>query len=224
VTAELKKDDILYIGNPNNPTAVLTPFESIMKIYDRCCEVGAVLIIDEAFIDFLDDEREYTLRFEAVKRNNLIVLGSLTKFFAVPGLRLGYMAASKDNIIKFKKLLPTWRINSLAQIAGLASLKDKTYIGKTREYVKKERKFLIEQLEKINGLKYYDSKVNFILINCRETGKDINSLQNFLGSKGVLIRRCDTYWNLDLYYFRIAVKTRQDNQKLSELLKQFFTG
>ncbi len=221
--AEIKKDDIIYIGNPNNPTAVLTPYENIMKIYKRCDDVGAVLIVDEAFIDFLDNEKEYTLRYEAVKKANLIVLGSLTKFFAVPGLRLGYLITSKENISNFNKLLPTWRINVLAQAAGIASLQDEVYIRKTKKYIGRERRFLFENLRKIKGLKCYNSNVNFILINSSETGKNVELLQDFLGSKGILVRRCDTYKNLNSFYFRIAVKSHKDNIKLLELLKKFFT-
>jgi len=226
---EIKPGDVVYIGNPNNPTATLTPPDELLRIFEECQKKGATLVVDEAFIDFVDEEEKYTLRHEAckqpedccVKNSGLIVLGSLTKFFALPGLRLGYLVSSAENIKFFEKLLPTWRINSLAQVAGVASLNDQEYIQRTKINNKKEREFLLDGLQKINGIKPYRSHANFILVNCKETGRDIHQIQNYLGLQGILIRRCDTYRNLDEYYLRLAVRLRGDNERLLELLERY---
>ncbi|NLL18150.1 MAG: aminotransferase class I/II-fold pyridoxal phosphate-dependent enzyme, partial [Clostridia bacterium] len=119
----LEKDDLVFIGNPNNPTGVLTPREQVLKLASLAGEAGAVLVVDEAFMDFVINSQ--TVAREVEGYPHLIVVGSLTKIFALPGLRLGYLVAGEPLATQFERLLPPWRINSLAQAAGLVSLRDK---------------------------------------------------------------------------------------------------
>jgi threonine-phosphate decarboxylase len=218
IIAEVQEDDLIFIGNPNNPTGNIFPRGELLKVIKIAEEKKAVVIIDEAFIDFLDDDHFYSVRHDVEKYKNLIVVGSLTKFFALPSLRLGYAVAAKDTAKRMETLLPTWRINTFALKAGEASLKDVEYIKKTRSFIKRD--FLTQELVKIDGLKVYPSVANFILIDAQEVGITSKELQEKLGPKGILIRKCDSYYNLSPYYFRIAVRKREENIRLLNALKK----
>lgn len=213
--------DVVYLCNPNNPTGKIVKKEDLMKIYEECINKNACLVVDEAFIDYLDNPKGFSLKNEAAACSNLIVLRSLTKFFSLPGLRLGYLISSKCNVEAFDKLLPTWRINSFAETAGIFSLQDSDYMKKTRDFNKTERSYLAANLSRITGLMPFDSHANFILVDCRESGRSAEEIEDYLGKKGLLIRNCKSFENLDEYYFRVAVKFREQNNRLLNLLSSF---
>ncbi|KUO49761.1 MAG: hypothetical protein APF76_00505 [Desulfitibacter sp. BRH_c19] len=215
----MEKNDLIFIGNPNNPTGGIFPKEEIKKILETAVEKSAVVIIDEAFIDFLGDE-SYSVRYWVNDYPNLIVVGSLTKFFAIPSLRLGYAIAARDTALRMEYLLPTWRINTFALKAGEASINDKEYIQKTLNFVKEEREFLTKGLTSIKGLKVYPGAANYILVDGESLGLTSGELQERLGPYGILIRKCASYYNLSPYYFRLGVKKREENIKLLETLKK----
>lgn len=197
---------ISFICNPNNPTGDLV----------KVPEFKGLRIIDETFMDFLPDEDKYTMIWRATKSRKIIVLRTFTKFFAIPGLRLGYLAGHKDMIMMLKQHLPPWNINSLAQIAGVV-LKDKKYIEKTREVVQRERRFLFERISRISTLKPYPSVTNFILV--KTDGLSSKTLKKKLIQKGILIRDCSNFRGLDNRYFRIAVRSHKENKKLIDALE-----
>jgi histidinol-phosphate/aromatic aminotransferase/cobyric acid decarboxylase-like protein len=155
---------------------------------------------------------------------HLIVVGSLTKFFAIPGLRLGYAVACKEHIKRIEFLLPTWRINTLAIAAGRASLADMAYQETTVRLVRQERRFLMEQLQELDFLQVFPGTGNFLLINAEKSGLTAAQWAESLRQYGILIRNCSNFANLSPYYFRIAVKSRNQNLRLIEALKRVNAG
>lgn len=214
--------DMAFICNPNNPSGSVIYPDEFSNILDEADENGVVVVVDEAFVDFVEEPNQVTLRREAVSRRNLLVLGSLTKFFALPGLRLGYAVGSKSLVRRLWEVRDPWSVNCLAQAAAIASIKDTAYIRKIREWIKVERPFLFESLSEIPGIKVYPPSANYVLVDLRGTGFTAGRLQEQLGPKGVLIRDCGNYPFLDEYYARFAVRTREENMTLLAALEDVY--
>ncbi|MDD3888402.1 MAG: pyridoxal phosphate-dependent class II aminotransferase [Syntrophomonadaceae bacterium] len=219
IIEQMQAGDLIFLGNPNNPTGNLFSREELSKIVKQAEIIKAVVVLDEAFVDFVGDDSS-SLRDLAVNSAYLIVIGSLTKFFAIPALRLGYAVATAENIMRMERLLPTWRINTLAQAAALASINHQEFIDNSIQLIREERPFLSAGLKQIKGLKVYDSATNFILIDGEGAGVTSEELQERLGPEGVLIRKCNSFNNLSPYYFRLGVKTRKENQRLLDILRK----
>lgn len=207
--------DIIFLCHPNNPTG-----DFILNDPKEIGQLGnSFIVVDEAFMDFVPDQRDHTLIWKAAKSQNLIVLRTFTKLFAMPGLRIGYMVAHKDIINKLRQHQPPWSINSLAQVAAEAILNESGYVCRTHRLIEKERGFLFSELEKIEGLKPYPSKVNFLLIRIDKQGMTSSLLTKGLIRKGILIRDCSNFRNLDNKFIRIAVRSHKENLKLIEALR-----
>ncbi|MFA5393987.1 MAG: threonine-phosphate decarboxylase [Candidatus Ratteibacteria bacterium] len=204
----------LFLCNPNNPTGNL-----VLEGTDTSRFKG-LTIIDEAFMDFLPDEKKRTLIYEAVKNEKIIVLRTFTKFFALPGLRIGYLVACKKNIDFLKQYQVPWNTNVFAQVAASLVLDDEEYIQKTRTLIKKEREFLMEAITGIKGLKPFPSVTNFILVKIEKEGVTATSLRARLIDRGLLVRDCGNFRNLNNRFIRVAVRNRNDNRKLTTALKK----
>ncbi len=213
----LQPGDLIFIGNPNNPSGNLFDKQELLEVAELVDNLGAVMVVDEAFLDFTGND-SFSLRYEATRHPHLIVVGSLTKFFAIPGLRLGYAVANVKHIKRMEYLLPTWRINTLALVAGRASLQDRVYIQKTIAMVAKERRWLTQQLQSLPFLEVFPGESNFLLINAEKSGLTAAEWQQRLGPLGILIRNCSNFHNLSPHYFRVAVKEREQNQRLLKAL------
>ena len=212
----LGKSDVLFLCNPNNPTGNL-----IFKNDKVINKLPAKLtIIDETFMDFLPNQGDYTLIWKAAKKKRVAVLRTFTKFFSLPGLRIGYIVAHREVINKLKQHQIPWSINSLAQIAAEKILNNKEYISKTYKLIEKERDFLLKGLAKIKGLRPYFSVANFLLIKIEKAGITSKFLRKALISEGILVRDCSNFRNLDNKYIRVAVRTRKENLKLLTALKK----
>ncbi len=213
-TAIDKKSDVLFLCNPNNPTGNL-----VINHYQRVVKSGhKLVVIDEAFMDFLPDQKNHTLIWRAINCKKIVVLRTLTKFFALPGLRIGYLVAHKETIKKLKQHQPPWNTNSLAQLAAGLILNDKKYIKNTYALIERERNFLFKQLVNIKGLKPYPSVANFMLIKIEKTGLTSKILKELLLKKGVYIRDCSNFRNLNDKYIRVAVRSHGENLKLVKAL------
>ncbi|RYD06646.1 hypothetical protein N752_02955 [Desulforamulus aquiferis] len=213
--------DLVVICNPNNPTGQLVDRNNLIALSERIRDVGASLLIDEAFMDFVVPEQSL---LEEVKQNSsLFVLRSLTKIFAIPGLRLGYLVANSNMIKLLTEVLPPWRVNIIAQEAGLASLADQQYLNSTLELISSQKEYLYHGLKSIPGLYPFHPKANFILIDASESGLTGKEIQSLLGPRGILIRQCDNFSGLGPNYFRVAVRTERENKILINNLKGFIT-
>lgn len=209
--------DIIFICNPNNPTGAITQKDILEKILIKSYENEVKVIIDESFLDFLYEDMSMVEYLEEYK--NLIIVKSLTKVYALPGLRIGY-GLCKDKILndKIEKSSPAWNINILAEIATKTALKDEEYIKKSLKFIHNEKKYLYNELVKIKKIKVYNPSVNFILFRI-----NVNmDLKKELLERGILIRDCSNYRNLNQGFYRIAVRTHDENIKFINELNNIF--
>lgn len=209
-----EKESILFLANPNNPTGRLVGKKELQSLIDYCKKKGVWLVVDECFLEFCRDGASALPFLEAYDR--LIVVRAFTKIYAVPGVRLGYLACgNRDFIQKVTKQLPEWNLSVFAQEAGVCCLKQRAYRKKTAGYVEKERDFLTEGLRRL-GIKTYESDANFILLS---SGLP---LRRELLKRGILIRECGNFKGLSQDYYRVAVKKRSENEKLLKALGDLF--
>ncbi|MGZ9583559.1 threonine-phosphate decarboxylase CobD [Paenibacillus marinisediminis] len=216
--------DLCFIGHPNNPTGVLYDANTVQRTVEAAERCGTVLAVDEAFIDFLADGEERSVLSMVTKFSNLVVFRSLTKFYAIPGLRLGYAIAGPDRIKAMTGKQVAWSVNGLALAAGEAMFDDDAeltaYEQHTRELIASERQWLSRQLKQL-GLRVWPSEVNYLL--CKVSAPwTAGSLQTALGQRGVLIRSCAMYNGLSEGHFRLAVKDRAANAQLIRTMRQVF--
>jgi len=208
--------DMIFICNPNNPTGQLTDKRLLEKVISHSKSVDAIVVIDECFIDFVEDKEKYSVLNLLEKYDNLIVLKAFTKIFAIPGVRLGYCMSSNLDIIEGLKVSgPPWNVSTIAQAAGVAALEEKEYVMKTASYIKEQRDFLIDEINKLN-IKTYESYANYIFLKFEGEF----DLHYELLKRGVLIRSCSNYRNLSDKYFRIAVKSEFENKLFIQKLKE----
>ncbi|OEF98023.1 threonine-phosphate decarboxylase [Desulfuribacillus alkaliarsenatis] len=220
ILQELQFEDLLFLGNPNNPTGKVFERDELLEIINVAKEKNVTVIVDEAFIDFIADDKHVSLRSYVDEYHNLIVLGSLTKFFAIPALRIGYAVSSKQTIKKIQALLPPWNTNLFALVAAEAALLDLDYIQQTKVTVAEEREFLYNELSSIGLLDVLPSDVNFLLLSIKSRKITAKNLYEQLEKQGILIRTCDSFTNLTPYHFRIAVRTRAENERLLQAIKE----
>ncbi|MEK8127015.1 cobyric acid synthase [Paenibacillus filicis] len=207
--------DTLFLGHPNNPTGRVLP-EEVLRWLASGAD-GTRAIVDEAFLDFTENEERLTLARDAAASQHLIVIRSMTKFYAVPGIRLGYAIAHPDIIAGLKRLQVPWSVNALAQWIGLAALEDGEYARRTLAWLAPAREELTAGLRGL-GLTVYDSDVNFVLFSLKPLGLLIPDVQRAMGRRGVLLRDASTFPGLDGTYGRLAVKGQESNAKVIVLL------
>lgn len=202
--------DIFFIANPNNPTGYLADSTFMKQIIGHCKEKHIYVVADECFMGFC--EKNYSVLSLLCDYDNLIVVRAFTKLFAIPGVRLGYMLSKNDTIRqKVQRNLPEWNVSVLAQMAGEACIMESEYIKETVSYVSGQRRLLSDGLKKL-GFKVYKSDADFILFYSKLPLYDI------LLNKGILIRDCSNYVGLSEGYFRVAVKTFDENVRLLKVI------
>ena len=208
--------DLLFLCNPANPTGAFLPLTMIKEVQRLCRAAGTFLVLDEAFMDFREGESAKGLIAES---GGGIVLRSMTKFFAIPGLRLGYAIGQVDIIRQCADQLEPWSVNTPAQIAGVASLADAGYRERTVRCVSTERDALAQGLADLPGLAPFPSLANYLLVELRH-GFSSAELRNRLLEKRILIRDCAKFQGLDGRYFRVAVRTGEENRRLLDALAE----
>ena len=211
------KDGMVFLCNPNNPTGQLTRKEDIIELVNG--NPNRLIVIDEAFMDFIEDDEKYSVIKEAPSMQNLIVVRSLTKFYGFPGLRLGYLVTNESIVNKLMRYKEPWTVNTIAQVAGMAAINDNEFAFNTRQYVSSEKAFMYDGLTTIKGIQPFQPTVNFILIKIEDIGVTSSEIQNLLLKNNILVRNCSNFVGLDEKYFRVAVKTREDNRQLLSALK-----
>ncbi len=211
----LSHSDAFFLCNPNNPTGAILHSDELLYLSGLARKNKTLFILDEAFIDFTKKSDRTSIISDAVKNGSLVILRSMTKFFAIPGLRLGYVIGHKRVIEKIVKLQYPWNVNGMAQLAGEKVLADKAYIDRTRMFVTEERQYMFERLGSIKGLKVYPSSANFILCKLQNTSiQSSDELARRLLRKRIYIRTCENFRGLGDRYFRLAVRKRGDNDRL----------
>ena len=224
-----KKYDLLIICNPNNPTGKFLKLAQTEEILKECNKYDTKLFIDEAFIEFLADGMKESIINTEENKKNLFVTRAFTKFFAIPGLRLGYgMYFDKELEKKISEKKEPWSVNNIAEMAGLTVLDDTEYIEKTLKWIVEEKIYMYEKLNEISGIKVYETEVNFITGKIDEKlfseGLNVKVLREKMLEQGILIRDASNFKFLDERFFRLAIKDRESNKRVIEVLKEIFRG
>lgn len=211
---EIKKSichtESIILGNPNNPSGNIIDKDFFEDLLLYCENNNKKIIVDEAFVEFAADGTSVIKSIEKYKC--LFVIRAFTKFFGMPGARLGYCVSSNEKVLKqlsSKQL--TWNINSFAEFAAINAFEDNEYINKTKLWIKKEIPYMIENLRNKN-LEVYNTNCNFVLCKLKDcTSKEF---YDKMMSKNILIRRCDNFKSLNDKYIRLAIKSRELNNIL----------
>lgn len=207
--------DLVVLATPNNPTGNSVDRNELLKLMSTLGET--LFLVDEAFLDFLPEAQSV-----GGTTPNVITLNSMTKFYGVPGLRVGYGTLPKDLARKVREYIPPWSVNSLAQVFAADALKDHGYQEATRRECVLLREDLATKLAKIPYLKVFSSRANYLFIKLlKGTSK---SLYKYCLENGILIRKCDNYLGLEnpSVFFRVAVRNSSENKRLVQMLEGFF--
>jgi cobyric acid synthase CobQ/L-threonine-O-3-phosphate decarboxylase len=212
--SKLITNDLVFLGQPNNPTGLLFDTEGFRDLALR--HPSTLFVVDEAFIQFVEGAESLTRN----RPSNIIVIYSFTKFYAIPGLRLGGAIADPEIVQRMQGIMPPWSVNTLAQVVGEKVLEDHSYVLRTKAFVREQREFLLKEFQFIPGLTVYPGKANFLLV--RIDRKDVNAptLARKMLDSGIAIRVCDNFDGLDRRFFRVAVRTEEENLRLLHALKK----
>lgn len=214
--AQAEKIDAIFLCNPNNPTGHLLSKKDLGRILKAAYHLGVLVILDEAFIDFVPDA---SIIAECQWYINLIVLRSFTKFYALPGLRIGYLAANATLVSQIERIQVPWSVNHLAVVAAAAAMTDGDYIAESLRLVETEKVYLNDALSALPGVVVFPSSANFVLMKLPETGPDADFVSKSLGPDKMLVRSCESFRGLDESYLRIAIKTHAQNKQLIAKLR-----
>ena len=220
----LNSTDNIVIINPDNPTGSYISYNDMLEILDIAKEKNVRVIYDESFIDFAEQNKKYTLINNDIlnKYNNLIVIKSISKSYGIPGLRLGVLATADENIVKtIKKNMGIWNINSLAEyFLEIENLYKKDYITSCK-YIARQRQVVFKQLNDIDYIKPYKSQANYIMCKLEKTNSS-DLAKYLLENHNILIKDLKGKNGIDDdNYIRIAVKSKEDNDKLIYALKRY---
>lgn len=210
--------DIVFLCQPNNPTGRTVPRAVLRRVLDRCRAAGALLVLDECFVDFLDDPAAVTLAGALAACPSLLILRSFTKLYAMAGVRLGYCLCADTAFLQSMAAAgPPWAVSTPAQAAGLAALREDAYAAAVRALVRAERPRLAAGLAAL-GLRVVPGQANYLLFRCQ------TPLLAPLRQKGILLRGCGNYPGLDESWYRAAVRTRAENERLLRALGEVLAG
>lgn len=209
--------DIVFLCNPNNPTGKTVSKAFMTETAVWCQNNNAVLVIDECFLDFVRNRKSLSMIGKTEKNPNIIVLKAFTKFFAMAGLRLGYLICGSAALRKkIWEAGQPWSVSGVAQLCGVAALSDKAYIEQTQNLIPRFREDLQAELEKM-PLQVYSGAANYIFF--RTT---VPELDQKTAARDILIRNCANYHGLCEGYYRVAVKSAEDNRKLIQTMQAIF--
>lgn len=211
--------DCIILGNPNNPTGTLALAADLASLAELGARKGTDIIVDESFLDFLPSDKAYSVLEPASRWESLFVIRSLTKFYALPGLRLGFGVTTpfRQGLMEGHK--DDWNVNVLAQYAGAAALADEDYQKASRRLVAAERDRLYEALRRLPGIEVFRPCVNFLL--WRLADDDLaEALIKALRDEGILVRSCANYIGLTPAYIRTAVRTSWENDEFIQILQE----
>ncbi len=209
LAAELREKDLVFLGHPNNPIGTLLDRQELRKLVSACPRT--FFMVDESFIEFCENPAAASL-LTADMPVNLVVVRSMTKFYAIPGLRLGFAAAAPVTAAALRSQLPPWSVNTLALGVGTAVLGDLEYDGRSRAAVQALRESFAASLAGFGNLQVFPSAANFLLLRIDHPDLDGCVLaRRLLVEAGIGIRVCDNYRGLGKKYFRVAVRTAAEN-------------
>ncbi|MBR6399804.1 MAG: aminotransferase class I/II-fold pyridoxal phosphate-dependent enzyme [Firmicutes bacterium] len=215
--------DLLVICNPNNPTGTYLTAKQIAALARRCKQHGCFIMIDETYVEFADAAEHISAVELTGEYDNIGVIRGTSKFFACPGLRLGYgITGNKAVLDKVVQSRDLWSVNVFAELAGCVMFTDTDFIRKTRGLINTERARIRRELGALDKLKLYNTQSNFFLVKI--LGGDITAKELFLRliEKNILIRNADNFPFLDETYFRFCILSPEENDILLDSLKEIF--
>ena len=206
--------DLVFLCQPNNPTGQITPPELVQRLVRRCADCGAVLVVDECFLDFLQQRDALTAKPLLQAAPNLVILKAFTKLYAMAGVRLGYALCSNTALLaKMQAAGQPWGVSSLAQAAGAAALRETAYADAVRALIADQRPKLAAGLRAL-GLQVIEGSANYLLFRAPET------LGAALQQRGVCLRSCGNYPGLSAGWYRTAVRTAPENEQLLQTMRE----
>jgi threonine-phosphate decarboxylase len=209
--------DTLFLCNPNSPTGQVAPAKDILDLAGMAARRKVWVVVDETFVDYCEAHSVLS----AVARNpRLLVLRSFTKFYALPGLRIGCLAGPPEVVTRIRRLQASWSVNTLAQTAAQAALEDQRHAQRSLVFMQRERARLAKTLGAIPGLHVFPSAANFLLIELPPSMPAAHVAQT-LRQQGLLIRDCSAIHGLTDRTIRVAVRTTAENRRLVTALKGF---
>ena len=223
--AELKGQDgriIVFLGNPNNPDGTLLDKNHIRTLASMLKDANSLLVIDESFIDFVGNDtlqdNEYSMRSLVNEFDNIIVVHSFTKFYAVPGLRIGAVFSNPQIIDQLNIFIPTWSVNTLVQAYTEAAINDIEYVKRTKQVLCEEQHYMYNALDAIAGITVYPPSANFILFHIEQEEVTADSINAALKKHNMIVRNCDSYMGLNSQWVRVAIKDHDNNVRLVDTL------
>jgi threonine-phosphate decarboxylase len=212
--------DALFIGRPNSPTGAMLSIGDAIEIGARCSSRGCWCVFDEAFIDFVGEEHSAIRR--AAEDSHVIVLRSMTKMFAIAGLRLGYLVAGRDTARRLREAIEPWSVNVVAERVGNACLDvADDFAVRSRTLIASERTHLVGALNSIEGIRVYKSSVNFLMLEVAEHGHATRFAQHAL-SRGMAVRDLGDLPGCSPGMYRVAVRLREENEQLIAAARAYF--
>jgi threonine-phosphate decarboxylase len=211
--------DAVFLCNPNSPTGRAVTRSGIRQLLQTVQQVKAHLIVDEAFVDFCPS---CSVLNDVAKSQKLIVIRSFTKFFAIPGLRIGYVVGPRDIVTRIRGLQPPWSVNSLAQAAAMAALQDSGYRGRSLALIRRERVRFMSRLRSLPGVRLFPSQANFLLLELPPK-YSVPRIAEWCREQGVLVRDCQDFSGMNRRSLRLAVRRSKENDLLVNLLTRALT-
>jgi threonine-phosphate decarboxylase len=194
---------VVFLCNPNNPTGRLLSRSDVIGIADAAAERACYFVVDEAFIDYCPQE---SVSLCSVENPYLIVLRSMTKFYAMPGIRIGYCIVHPSLSARLREQKEPWTINTLAQAIAVAALQDRDFEEESLRLMAKEKRFMENGLSRLD-ISFIPSVANYYLLKHPLAAQ----IRHGLREKGILVRDCSTFAGLDETYLRVAVRSRKEN-------------
>jgi Histidinol-phosphate/aromatic aminotransferase and cobyric acid decarboxylase len=217
--------DMIILCNPNNPTSTCIGKQDLEKLLNICKQYHILVMIDETYIEFAPQMENITAASFISRYDNLVVLRGVAKFFASPGLRLGYaLMGDLDLLNQINEQKNPWSINSLAEYAGTIMFSDEEYITKTRDFINTELDFMYQALKKLPKLKVYKPIANFILVRLKNETASGKDFFEFCIKRGIMIRDCSTFHSLEGDYVRFCIMNTNDNRKLLACFEKYFSA
>ena len=206
--------EMVFLCQPNNPTGQLAQPALVEALLHKCEAVGARLVVDECFLDFLPEGDTLSAKRLLQTSKHLVILKAFTKLYGMAGVRLGYCLCTDEALLaRMQAAGQPWAVSSLAQAAGIAALDETEYVAQVRELIKTQRPILASGLRAL-GLRVIEGRANYLLFRAPE------ALGNALRQKGAVLRSCGNYPGLSACWYRTAVRTEQENRQLLALLAE----
>ena len=213
--------DLVMISNPNNPTSRKIDLESIKKLLSECTKHNTFLVVDEMYIEFMDDYKSYTSVPLTADHNNLAVIRSVSKFFAVPGIRLAYAVHSNPDNIEIINITSTKNnLASLSAVAGTVMLSDRIFIEESKSMIHTERSLVYLAMSTCKTIKLYKPEANFMLCKLLKDNINAKTVAEHCRTRGIIIRDCSDIRGLGSNYIRFSfMKPKQNDLMVNTILE-----